>query len=393
MTEPETAGQLAPEVGHWLEQRQGTLHITTSTTAPDGRTLDWVPIESQASGHIATPPPAVPPHVPADPARPTRAAQFATSQPGPAAHVPVLRPDLTRVRNLADLSRAQAKRGGLLFSTRQGITHPPGPIPRGYFHATSSMDDLAVYGTEAWLNVWDPKIDLPSSPGEDHSISQLWLLNDDSRRQSAEAGLTVDRGINGNVANHLFTYFTTNGYQDDGDNIGGYNRSHKGWVQYHPLIYPGIALKGASTQAGSPQLEVGLKYQLWQGNWWLGVSSDESKPWTWIGYYPGSLYGGGLATMARWVGWGGEVYSALGNPCATKDQMGSGRHAAKGWTHACYQRLIRYQTDAHAALADFAGTSEMDAPAGCASNPYTISSFMHSGSAWGSYQYFGGPAA
>ena len=31
------------------------------------------------------------------------------------------------------------------------------------------------FGCSAWLNVWDPQINIPSSPGDDHSISQFWL--------------------------------------------------------------------------------------------------------------------------------------------------------------------------------------------------------------------------
>jgi hypothetical protein len=33
------------------------------------------------------------------------------------------------------------------------------------------------------------------------------------------------------------------------------------------------------------------------------------------------------------------------------------------------------------------------AASGCPNDEYTIEAFMNSGSAWGSYQYFGGPAA
>jgi hypothetical protein len=176
--------------------------------------------------------------------------------------------------------------------------------------------------------------------------------------------------------------------------VGGYNRLESGWIQYHPSIFPGIRINGTSVQGQSPQLEVGIKYQLWQGNWWFGFNNNESGPWIWLGYYPGSLFNGGIANQVDWVGWGGEVYSALANPCATADQMGSGRHAADGWTHACYQRLMHNQTNLNGALANFAGVASVDvAASNCPANEYTIATFMNSGSSWGSYQYFGGPAA
>jgi hypothetical protein len=211
---------------------------------------------------------------------------------------------------------------------------------------------------------------------------------------SVEGGLTVDIGLNGDAANHIFTYYTNNGYSADGDNQGGYNRLNAGWVQYHPWIFPGIRVNGSSVLGGT-QLEIAIKYQLWQDNWWFGVNNDESGPWIWIGYYPGSLFTGGLRNNADWVGFGGEVYSALADPCSTTDQMGSGRQADDGWTQACYQRLIHIQESAtNGDMIDFNGTAEVDQAAStCRVDPYTIDTSMQSGSNWGSYQFFGGPSA
>jgi hypothetical protein len=338
------------EVERWLERRQSSLQITTTTTTPGGQVLDWVPIQSQTGADIAEPPPAVAPAARAegtraDLARPTTSPRFDTGEAGPAGHVPILRPDLTGIRSLDDLS----KKGSLRVNKNRPNRTPADPNPAGYFHASSSQW-AAVYGTDAWLNLWDPAVDLPSSPGDDHSISQLWLQNyQKAQAQSVEGGLTVDYGLNGDGANHLFTYYTTNGYTQDGDNLGGYNRLASGWVQTHPSIFPGIAINGASEQGGS-QVEIGIKYQLWQGNWWFGYNDNDAGPWIWLGYYPGSLFGGGIANEAQWVGWGGEVYTALTNSCATTDQMGSGRQAADGWTFACYQRLIHNQTDLNGTL-------------------------------------------
>jgi hypothetical protein len=382
------------DVGRWLEQRQSALHVTTTTITPAGQTLDWVPVESQASEPIAEPPPAVTHDVQADQARPTTSVRFDAGEPGPAGHVPVLRPALSRIGNLDQLRRVQSKSGGLRVNVNRANKKITDPNPAGYFHSLSSQS-ATVYGADAWLNLWDPAVDIPSSPGDDHSISQLWLQNyQKPQLQSLEGGLTVDHNLNGDSANHLFTYYTTNGYSQDGNNLGGYNRLESGWIQYDPSIYPGIKINGTSVQGQSPQLEIGIKYQLWQGNWWFGFNNNESGPWIWLGYYPGSLFNGGIANPVDGVGWGGEVYSALANPCATADQMGSGRHAADGWTYACYQRLMHNQTDLNGSLANFAGVASVDvAASNCPANEYTIATFMNSGSSWGSYQYFGGPAA
>lgn len=35
---------------------------------------------------------------------------------------------------------------------------------------------------------------------------------------------------------HLFTYYTINGYQTQGDNIGGWNRDYKGWGKSSLLL-------------------------------------------------------------------------------------------------------------------------------------------------------------
>ena len=385
---------LDPDVGRWLEERQRALHVTKTTITPSGQTLDWVPIESQISETIAKPPPAALLETRADSDRLTQSVEFDIGDAGPEGHVPILRPALGRIGSLEELSQVVSKRGGLRVNVNRRNKQPTDPDPAGYFHALSSQSTIA-YGADAWLNLWDPVVDVPSSPGDDHSISQLWLQNyDKPQLQSLEGGLTVDHSLNGDAANHLFTYYTTNGYQQDGNNLGGYNRLQSGWVQYSASIYPGIRINGSSQQDVSPQLEIGVKYQLWQGNWWFGFNNNESGPWIWLGYYPGSLFSGGIANKVEWVGWGGEVYTALGNPCATTDQMGSGRHAIDGWTHACYQRLIHIQTNLSGSLTNFAGIASVDvAASGCPTNEYTIETFMNSGSNWGSYQFFGGPAA
>lgn len=382
-----------PDAERSLAQRQSALRITTTTTTPHGQTLDWVPVESQTSGKIAEPPPGGAHDVQADQDRPTKSIQLDIGEAGPAGHVPILRPDPARFSSLDELIRVQSKSGGLRVNINRANKKPADPNPAGYFHALSSQR-ATVYGSDAWLNHWDPVVDIPSSPGDDHSISQLWLQNyQKPQTQSLEGGLTVDHSLNGDGANHLFTYYTTNGYSQDGNNLGGYNRLESGWIQYNSSIFPGIRINGASEQ-GSSQLEIGIKYQLWQGNWWFGFNNNESGPWIWLGYYPGSLFAGGIANQVDWVGWGGEVYSGLANPCATADQMGSGLHAADGWTHACYQRLIHNQTDLAGTLANFDGIASVDvAASGCPTNEYTIETVMNSGLNWGSYQFFGGPAA
>jgi Neprosin len=388
---PET---VQPDVRRWLERSQSALQVTTTTTTPAGQILDWVPIEGQTSEPIAEPPPAVAHHVHDDPARPTKSVQFDIGEAGPAGHVPILRPDLTRISSLDQLERVQSKSGGLRVNPDRRNTKPTDPkFKPVYFHA-SSFQQATLYGADARLNVWDPVIDMPPSPPfADHSISQLWLLNQQRPLlQAVEGGWTVDLNLNGDFSPHLFTYYTTNGYGPTGNGLGGYNRLQAGWIQVHPSIFPGITLSGISQQ-GLPQFEIGIKYELFLGNWWFAVNFDQTGNWTWLGFYPSFLFSGGLANYAETVEWGGEVATTFANPCFTDDQMGSGRHAADGWTHACYQRNIHNQTDLHGDLANYDGIILVDPAASNCPTKYTIKTFMNSGTNWGSYQYFGGPEA
>ncbi len=381
------------ELTDWLQKRQRHLKVAKTTKTAGGKIIDWVPIESQTTEKIATPPPADLSHFrKADAMRPTKQVTFDTGEVGPEGHVPIPRPDITKTRH-KHLKDFLSKKGGLLLNRARKNPPPLDPTPAGYFHATS-YQWATTYGCDAWLNVWDPKVDLPSSPGDDHSVSQTWLQNYfNPLFHSLEAGLTVDRSLNGDFFNHLFIYYTTNGYTKDGNDLGGYNRQNAGWMQVHPAIFPGIRVNGSSVQGGQ-QLEVGIKYQLWQGNWWFGVNNDETAPWIWLGYYPGKLFKGGLKNEVQWVSFGGEVASALKNPCDTKDQMGSGRHADAGWTHAAYQRSLRNQVDLDGSMVDFNGDANIDvAGNNCKTNEYSIHCYMESDSNFRSYQYYGGPAA
>src|ERR1019366_10817302 len=68
----------------WLQHRQSQLQVTKTTKTPSGQTIDWIPIESQSPGPIATPPPTEPSYKMAtvDAARPTQAATVETAPAG-----------------------------------------------------------------------------------------------------------------------------------------------------------------------------------------------------------------------------------------------------------------------------------------------------------------------
>jgi Neprosin len=235
----------------WLSARQSMLKVTKTTTTPHGQTLDWIPIESQGTEKIATPPPTDASVNQQNEKGPMNHLLFEIGEQGPEGHVPVLRPDLSKLPESISIKDLFNKRGGLQVNSRRKNKKPTDPNPFGYFHASSS-ETTNVYGCEGWLNVWDPQISIHSSPGDDHSISQTWLQNyQAAQTHSIEAGWTVDLALNGDLKPHLFTYFTTNGYGPGGDNLGGYNRLQAGWKQYHASIFPGVLLSPVSVINGA----------------------------------------------------------------------------------------------------------------------------------------------
>lgn len=377
--------QLNPEIAKWFQQRESRRKVVHTTITPRGQTLDWVPIESQVpNGEIATPPPAPPP-TPRD--EKNRPAEFELENPsaqrGPAGTVPVVRKNLSALHETTSLEQYLSKRGGLLVN-RQRSKRPTDPNPFGYFHATSG-ETTNVLGCSTWLNIWDPYVQTST----DHSIMQCGLQNyDNPQLQSLEGGWTVDQSLNSDWEPHLFTYYTTNGYTKDGDNIGGYNTDVDGWVQYSSVIFPGTGWSPLSSQGGG-QFGFTLKYQLYQNNWWLWIEGATGQ---WVGYYPAWLFFGGpgrsefstLGAVAEWVAFWGEVYSALSDPTKTTTEMGSGRKAEAGWSHACFQKNLLNLTST--AWVNHNGSASAESPA-----KYDIQLHMNSGSDWGSYFYAGGP--
>lgn len=387
-------GKPTDEKTAWMNARQSRLTINKTTITPGGQILDWIPIESQTKDAIASPPVIGEGDVsPVDPAKPTHPIVVDIGEAGPEGHVPILRPDLSRMPNSMELKDFLSKRGGLKVNVNRRNKNPADPTPFGYFHAFS-IQTVQAYGCDGLLNLWDPKINIPAppTPDLDHSISQTWLQNmETGQTHSIEAGWTVDLGLNANLYPHLFIYYTNNNYQQDGDNLGGYNRMYSGWVQTHPTIFPGLQLSTGSTHA--IQVELGIKYRLIGGNWWFAIKFVATEPWTYIGYYPSSLFPGGLANYVETVAFGGEVYSSLANPCDTLDQMGNGVQAFESYREVAYQRNLHYSPNLEAILAKFDGIPQVDAAGDCAHNNYTISCFMGGNSFWESYQYYGGPVS
>ena len=132
-------------------------------------------------------------------------------------------------------------------------------------------------------------------------------------------------------------FYTTNGYAKKGDDLGGYNRDVRGWVQVSRTIFPGTAIQPNSVSGGT-QFALFIKYQRWAGNWWLKVGNE------WVGYYPARLFTNlGLRNSADSIQFYGEVADARLPAGKTRTDMGSGRWADTRWPNAAYAHNLRYR--------------------------------------------------
>jgi Neprosin len=206
-----------------------------------------------------------------------------------------------------------------------------------------------------------------------------------NKLQTLEAGVIVYPGKFGDSKVHLFTYYTTNGYIKDGNNLGGWNTEVKGWVQVDSVTSPGRIYK--PSVVGGQQYEVTIQYELYNGNWWLWVTDR------WIGYYPATLFSAKSPTKAKTLGhhsdrvdFFGEVYDSDGIAGVTTTDMGSGKFASAGKGQSAYIRNIFYESLTGPTFW-YSGVTKTVSDA----KRYTLDTHFNSGGSWGSYMWLGGP--
>jgi hypothetical protein len=186
-------------------------------------------------------------------------------------------------------------------------------------------------------------------------------------------GWHVNPSVTGHDQPAMFCYWTADGYATP-TSYNGYNRD---FLYHNTNTVLGVPITDISV-AGGAQSDVYCALKLYEGNWWVYVGGDQDD--NAIGYFPGTLYGGGpLATGAAEVDFGGEVCG--GPPFAA---MGSGAFAAAGQAQAAYQRNLGvYAANASLQTSLDLQSDQADIAA------YTIATA--SSDAWGNYFYFGGP--
>jgi len=227
------------------------------------------------------------------------------------------------------------------------------------------------HGGDSRLNVWKPDV----SPGV-FSLSQHWYVGSSGEtKQTVEGGWQVFPTKYGTTNPALFIYYTPDDYT-----TGCYNLDCAGFVQVNNSWVLGGSLSPQSTDGGT-QYIIRMQWQLYRGNWWLFVQGAGN--YVAVGYYPGTIFKGGQMTRnAQFVKYGGETM-ADGNDKA--GQMGSGKFANTGWSHAAYQRTIYYIDTSQ--VSHWTNLSANQPTASC----YTIDMHNNTGGSWATYFYFGGP--
>lgn len=386
LSDEEAAKQAAArleEIQQYLSDRQARREVVARTKTRGGLELDWVPVESQPHGaRLATPPEEDRPVELDQGKQRAELIQFELeredAERGPEGTVPLVRRPIDRIRPIVGLNDWLAK--GL----RANIVTPPDD-PReialpgsGSTHKyASTSQSVTCYGTEGNINAWDPFLEW----SDEFSLGQLALSRGSGNGlQTLEVGHQEYRDLYGDWVPHLFVFYTTNNYTEQGDDKGGYNQDVDGWVQYASTIHP-EALSSPVSQFGGTQYIMVLKVQLWQGNWWVRVNG------TWIGYYPASLYStSGLRSQASSVAWYGEIVDSDAHAGTTRTDMGNGHWPYEGWQHCAYMSNLRYQSSTGG------GTSKYDGGSGWESHPscYGLETHFANTDSWGSYFWWGG---
>jgi Neprosin len=384
------AARRLERIHQYLSDRMARREVVARTRTPGGQDLDWVPIESQtADGRVAAPPSEdgldledVRKPADGDEIRPHELVEFELrrkdAELGPKGTVPLVRRDLSLIRPAGTLADFLSKHGKALCilpdDDPREVAYPEDGTAHKYAY---SAQYVTCYGGEGNINAWDPYLEWSN----EFSLGQVALARGSgSGKQTVEAGHQEFRDLYGDWVPHLFVFYTTNGYTASGDNKGGYNRDVDGWVQYSNSIYPEAKSSPVSTFGGT-QYIMALKWQLWQGNWWLRVNG------VWIGYYPASLFNSaGLRDQAGKIAWYGEVVDSGNHAGTTATDMGNGHWPYEGWQRCAYMNNLYYQSSTGGALSRYNPSSVYATNELC----YDIEGHFDNTGSWGPYFWWGG---
>nr|MBA3431263.1 neprosin family prolyl endopeptidase [Actinomycetota bacterium] len=296
---------------------------------------------------------------------------------GPKGTVPTARRNVDAINSSRNLGDYLSKHG------RAALLRPDGlggdvalPEDETLHKYAYSAQFVTAYGCEGNINAWDPYLEW----SDEFSLGQCAVVRGSGvNKQTIETGHQEFRDLYGDWVPHLFVFYTTNGYTEQGDNKGGYNQDVDGWVQYSSTIYP-EALSSPVSAFDGTQYIMNLKWQLWEGNWWLRCNG------TWVGYYPASLFNdSGLRNEAEKIAWYGEIVDGE-HEGTTRTDMGNGRWPYEGWQHCAYMSNLAYQSDTRGGMSRYNPSSVYASHPKC----YGIEEHFDNTGSWGPYFWWGG---
>ncbi|XP_004516138.1 protein neprosin-like [Cicer arietinum] len=242
-------------------------------------------------------------------------------------------------------------------------------------YAVITVNDGAVYGAKAIINVWAPYMESKN----EFSASKIWITSgeaDDPTRNSIEFGWQVSSFHYGDDRPRVTVYWTADGYHK----TGCYNLLCPGFIQTNHKIALGSRIVPVSTYNGK---QFGIELMVWKdsndGNWWLKWGSGLL-----LGYWPAKLFTY-LKDYAIDVQFGGAVSNLKTAGSHTFTQMGSGHFPEEGYGKASHFKkiqLVDYDDSLYDLPSDH--TTEISFP-GC----YNLKEGK--GYDWGNYFYYGGP--
>jgi len=145
-------------------------------------------------------------------------------------------------------------------------------------------------------------VNVDGSTTAGHTLDEIAVMDSPTIFNTVELGWFVSKDVYGDDDPHIFVYHWIRAAETCYDDCG--------WQQYSSTYFPRMNLGSAVGK------DVYIGYVYYQSNWWAWFDDQ------WMGYFPGSLWGGAFTKTAL-IQWFGEVSSLNGIPPQT--QMGNGQ--------------------------------------------------------------------
>ena len=263
----------------------------------------------------------------------------AIKPPCPAGQVPssiahgVATPDLTPTQASAATEQPGATSG-------QGATSDPQTMPPAdggencqsggcYWYSNNEVSKTAI-GMEYETNISQPHV---SGFSGAHSIDQLAIAgggvnSEGSPHYTIEAGWDVDptAGWGSPEKPHFFVFFNPDYYGAESCYVGIEARCTSFVPAAEAKITPGVT----ALEPGTTKFKIGVKYVVSEKRWWIWAGTQ------WIGYIPGSAYGGHFTRGEREANYG-EVFDSESEPTS---QMGDGQFGSSSGATSMTQSRI-----------------------------------------------------